>query len=105
MLEVLTGLFDSSLFLKIEVIFGCILLVGIIVFYFSNEGRDERGRGIVAASALIAFVILFVVLNILPLFMEFLMDNTVRMANGIQFLYNIVLLSADISVLIMRKVR
>ena len=105
MLEVLTGLFDSSLFLKIEVIFGCILLVGILVFYFSKEGRDERGRGIVAASAVNAFVILFVVLNILPLFMEFLMDNTVRMANGIQFLYNIVLLSADISVLIMRKVR
>ena len=98
-------LFDSQIALRGNVILGCILLAIFIFYFFSKEGRDERGRKIIAIAPLCSFVTLFVVLNMIPFFVTWMMDNEIRLANVIQSAYTIVLLVADIAILIVRKLK
>ena len=105
MIEWLTVLFDSRVFMKANAILGFVLLGFFIFFYFSKEGRDERGRGLIATASLVAFVVLFVLLNVAPYFFVWAMDNIVRLANLIQTVYTLFLLSADIALLVLRKIR
>lgn len=105
MIEWLTILFDSRIFMKVNGMIGFLLLGLFIFFYFSKEGRDERGRGLIATASLIAFVVLFFLLNILAFSTSWVMDNPVRLMNGIQLAYSLFLFTADISLLILRKIR
>lgn len=99
------SLFDSSFFGKINSGVGFILL-GIFIFYFfSKEGRDERGRKITAISSIAAFAVLFIVVNMIPYIIVWAMDNKIRLINTIQTAYSIVLLSADIAVLSVRRMK
>ena len=97
MIEWLTVLFDSRVFMKANAILGFVLLGFFIFFYFSREGRDERGRGLIATASLAAFIVLFVLLNVGAFFFGWAMDNIVRLANLIQTVYTLFLLSADIA--------
>lgn len=105
MSELFIDLFDSNLMLRINAVIGFLLLAVFVFFFFSKEGRDERGRNIIATASLISYFALFILLNILPLFVPWLMDNYVRLMNGIQFTYSLFLFIADISLIIIRKVR
>ncbi len=105
MVELIEILFESRVFLSVDAVIGFVLFGVFIYFYFSKEGRDERGRGIIATATLISYFVLFVVLNIFPFFVPWMMLNIVRLSNGLQFMYNIVLLSADIAFLILKKIR
>ena len=78
MVEWLTILFDSRIFMKVNAGLGFLFLGFFVFFYFSKEGRDERGRGLIATASLIAFAMLFVLLNIVPYFFEWSMDNIVQ---------------------------
>lgn len=105
MAEWLNPLFDSRIFMKINAGLGFLFLGFFIYFYFSKEGRDERGRGLIATASLISYIMLFVLLNIFSYFLVWSMDNIVRLANGIQTVYTLFLLTADIALLILRKIR
>lgn len=101
----LTILFDSRIFMRINAGLGFLFLGFFIYFYFSKEGRDERGRGLIATASLISYVMLFVLLNIYAYSQIWAMDNIVRLANCIQTVYTLFLLTADIALLILRKIR
>ena len=105
MIEWLTVLFDSRIVLSTNTILGFLFLGFFVFFYFSKEGRDERGRGLIATASLIAYVMLFVLLNIVAFFFGWCMDNIVRLANAIQTVYTLFLLTADVALLILRKIR
>lgn len=105
MVEWLNRLFDNRIFMKINAGFGFLLFGFFIYFYFSKEGRDERGRGLIATASLISFAMLFVLMNILAYSLIWCMDNLVRLANGLQTVYTLFLLTADIVLLILRKIR
>ncbi len=105
MVELIEILFDSRVFMRVDAAIGFVLFGVFIYFYFSKEGRDERGRGIIATAALISFFVLFIVLNIFAYSLSWVMLNIVRLANGLQFVYNLVLLSADVAFLILKKIR
>ena len=105
MAEWLTILFDSRIFMKVNAVLGFLFLGFFLFFYFSKEGKDERGRGLIATASLIAFIALFFLLNITGYSLEWCMDNIVRLANGIQTVYTLFLLTADIALLILRKIR
>ena len=64
MAEWLTILFDSRIFMKVNAVLGFLFLGFFVFFYFSKEGKDERGRGLIATASLIAFIALFFLLNI-----------------------------------------
>lgn len=105
MLVFIESLFDSRLFGKINSGVG-FLLLGIFIFYFfSREGKDERGRKITAISSLVAFIVLFIVVNFIPYVAVWSMDNPIRLINTIQACYSTVLLSADIALLATRKMK
>ncbi len=105
MIEWLTRLFDNRTFMHINAVFGFLFLGYFLFFYFSKEGRDERGRGLVATASLISYVVLFFLLNIFAYFLPWAMDNIVRLANGIQTVYSLFLLTTDIALLILKKIR
>ena len=105
MIEWLTRLFDNRTFMQINAVFGFLFLGYFLFFYFSKEGRDERGRGLVATASLISYVVLFFLLNIFAFLVPWAMDNIVRLANGIQTVYTLFLLTTDIALLILKKIR
>ena len=105
MVECLNRLFDNRIFMKINAGFGFLLFGFFIYFYFSKEGRDERCRGLIATASLISYVMLFVLLNILGYSLMWSMDNIVRLANVVQTVYTLFLLTADVALLILRKIR
>lgn len=72
---------------------------------FSKEGKDERGRGLVATASLIAFMMLFVLMNVFAFCLKWSMTNAVRLANGLQTVYTLFLLTADIALLVLRKIK
>lgn len=104
MLEKFTMLMENKIFLQTSAIFGFLLLGLFVYFYFSKEGRDERGRGLIATASFSAFVILFIVLNIYAYFLPWFNENIIRLANGIQWAYNFVLLTAVVMYLILKKI-
>ena len=59
MAEWLTILFDSRIFMKVNAVLGFLFLGFFVFFYFSKEGKDERGRGLIATASLIAFIALY----------------------------------------------
>ena len=99
MIEWITLLLDSKFLMRANGI------LGFLLFYFSKEGRDERGRGLIATASLIAFVALFFLLNIVANNLSWLMDNHVRLMNGLQLSYTLFLFIADIALLILRKIK
>ena len=105
MIEWITLLLDSRVFMRANGILGFLLLGLFIFFYFSKEGRDERGRGLIATASLIAFVALFFLLNTVGQSLIWLMDNPVRLMNGLQSANTLFLFIADIALLILRKIR
>ena len=48
MVEWLTILFDNRIFMRVNTGPGFLFLGFFIFFYFSKEGKDERGRGLTA---------------------------------------------------------
>lgn len=105
MVEWLTLIFDSRVFMRINASVGFLLLGLFVWYYFSQEGKDERGRGLIAEASLIAFAVLFVLLNVFAYCVEWCMENIVRMSNGIQTVYTLFLLSTDIALAVLRKIR
>lgn len=105
MIEWLTGILDSRSFLRINAVFGFLFLGLFIFFYFSKEGKDERGRGLIATASLIAYAMLFVLLNIFAFFTPWFMENIVRLSNGLQLVYTLFLFTAVIALQILRKIR
>ena len=55
MIEWITLLLDSKFLMRANGILGFLLLGFFVFFYFSKEGRDERGRGLIATASLIAW--------------------------------------------------
>ena len=53
----------------------------------------------------VSYAMLFVLLNIFGYLLEWSMDNIVWLANGVQIVYTLFLLTADIVLLILRKIR
>ena len=103
MLETLAPIFDNVTVLRVHSLLGFALLAFFLLYFFSKEGRDERGRKIVATSALCAFVVLFVVMNMLGYFYGGNgLANPTRALNIAQLVYTSVLLTADIAILILR---
>lgn len=76
-----------------------------LLYVIFREGRDERGKKIIATAALTSFFALFILLNIIPMFLSWLMEDYTRLLNGIQTIYSIFLLIANITWIILRKVR
>ena len=95
--------FDNQTALQVSSLVGFLLLAFFIFYFFSREGRDERGRKVTAIASLAAFIMLFVSMNVLSGFTAWASENPVRMRSCMQLAYSAVLLTADAAILIVRK--
>ncbi len=108
MLETLAPLLDNHTVLRINALAGFGLLALFLLYFFSKEGCDERGRKVIATSALCAFVVLFLAMNALGYFYggsSWGLENSTRALNIAQLAYSSVLLTADIAILIVRNLK
>lgn len=103
----LVSLLDNPLVLRVNAGIGIALFVIFIIYFFSKEGRDERGRKIIAIASLSAFLALFIIMNVLGDFLGngWGIENVTRTMNLLQTGYTIVLLVADVAILIVRKTK
>lgn len=106
MFETLVPFLDNSSVLRMNALVGFGLLALFLLYFFSKEGRDERGRKVIATSALCAFLVLFLAMNTLGYFYggnSWGLENSTRALNIAQLAYSSVLLTADIAILILRN--
>ena len=98
MLTWLVSLLDNPFVLRVNAAIGIALFVIFIVYFFSKEGRDERGRKIIAIASLSAFLALFIIMNVLGGFLGngWGIENVTRTMNLLQTGYTIVLLMLEI---------
>lgn len=95
--------FDNQTALMANSLVGFLLLAFFIFYFFSREGRDERGAEGDGHRSLAAFIMLFVSMNVLSGFTDWASENPVRMRSCMQLAYSAVLLTADAAILIVRK--
>ena len=95
--------FDNQTALQVSSLVGFLLLAFFIFYFFSREGRDERGRKVTAIASLAAFIMLFVSMNMLSGFTDWASENPVRMRSCMQLAYSAVLLAANAAILLVRK--
>ena len=101
----MVALIDSDAALKVNSLLGFVWLGLFFMYYFSREGRDERGRKVIAIAALCAFIMLFIVMNVLGYVFGsgWGGQNVTRTMNCLQTAYSAVLLTVDVVILIARR--
>lgn len=93
---------SSRIVLPLAVV--CIIsFVFFVVYALSKEGRDEHGRAILGSACIYSAIILFVAMNIFTQFTYTVTSNVVIFTNSIRLVFAAFFLSADIAVLVLRK--
>lgn len=78
--------------------------IAVIVLFFLKTSRDERGRVIIGKASIISTIAFIILVNVFAkLSMQTPMDFY-SMANGIQWIYNLVLTIQVITILIYKKI-
>ena len=95
--------FDNQTALQVSSLVGFLLLAFFIFYFFSREGRDERGRKVTAIASLAAFIMLFVSMNVLRAFTYWASETPAGMRRCMPGAYAGVLLTADAAILLVRK--
>lgn len=83
-----------------------IMVAGLVVYAFSKEGRDERGRAIIGTACIWGFVAFFVAMNVFSLFTNSIMENgPVMFTNAYCLVTLAFLVPLWILILVLRKTR
>ena len=98
-------LFESIINNKTILIIGTYYCVPItIAVFFLKTSRDERGRAIIGKASIISTIVFIILVNVFAkLSMRTPMDFY-SMANGVQWIYNIVLTIQVVAILIYKKI-
>ena len=88
---IIMELFKNMTFIVVCKILLFVLTAIFIVFYFSKEGRDERGRGIIATSCVRGIIMLFVLLNICSYYTYSITSDPLIYTSAITLTYDITL--------------
>ena len=76
-----------------------------VIYALSKEGRDEHGRAIMGSACFYGAIVLFVAINIFTQFTYTVTSNVVIFSNSIRLVFLSFFLTADIAILILRKLR
>lgn len=101
--QLLYALMDNTLFIYINAIACVALLLLLILYVFSREGRDEHGRAIIGRACLIGLVALFILMNLFGQFTWTILSSPYVFTNSYRLVFNIYLLVVLISIAIFRK--
>ena len=101
--EMIYNFLNSSRIVLPLAVFCIIGFVFFVVYALSKEGRDEHGRAILGSACIYSAIILFVAMNIFTQFTYTVTSNVVIFTNSIRLVFAAFFLSADIAVLVLRK--
>lgn len=74
------------------------------VYYFSGEGKDERGRAILAKSCVRGILVFFVLMNLCSQFTYSITENAYVFTGAITTTYDLTLLMILLNILILRRI-
>lgn len=69
------SLLDTTEFVVVCKVLSVVLLVIFCVYFFSKEGRDERGRAIIGTASFYSSISLFISINLVGLFTYTVMSD------------------------------
>lgn len=102
---IIMNIFKNDAFIYSLKILLFVLTVIFIAYYFSKEGRDERGRGIMATSCVRGIIVLFVLLNIYSYYTYSIMSDIRIFTSAITLTYDLTLLTIIGNIAVLRIVR
>lgn len=99
---IIMELFKNTAFVATLKILLFVLTAIFIAYYFSKEGKDERGRGIIATSCVRGIVMLFVLLNLCSLYTFSITSDPLIYTSAITLTYDLTLLTIIINIAVLR---
>ena len=104
MIELLKSILSSTTVFKIGMWYTLVITIAVIILFFLKTSRDERGRAIIGKASIISTIVFVILVNVFAkLSMRTSMDFY-SMANGVQWIYNIVLTIQVVAILIYKKI-
>ena len=83
-----------------------IMVVGLIAYALSKEGRDERGRAIIGTASVWGFVVFFVAMNVFAYFTNTILESgPIVFTNAYCLVTFAFLVPVWVLILVLRKVR
>lgn len=102
----IANLMNSMAFLWVQKILIVTLFIVFLCYFFSKEGRDERGRAIIGTASFFAMAALFVAVNVYSMFTYTLMDsNVVEFSNAMCLVATVFEVVEIAAISILRKIR
>ena len=103
MIELFESIINNKTILVIGTYYCIPITIAVIVLFFLKTSRDERGRAIIGKASIISTIVFVILVNVFAkLSMRTSMDFY-SMANGVQWIYNIVLTIQVVAILIYKK--
>ena len=104
MIELFESIINNKTILVIGTYYCIPITIAVIVLFFLKTSRDERGRAIIGKASIISTIVFIILVNVFAnLSMRTPMDFY-SMANGVQWIYNIVLTIQVVAILIYKKI-
>lgn len=104
MIELFESIINNKTILVIGTYYCIPITIAVIVLFFQKTSRDERGRAIIGKASIISTIVFIILVNVFAkLSMRTPMDFY-SMANGVQWIYNIVLTIQVVAILIYKKI-
>lgn len=97
------GILNSEMVAIIDRLLTLILFIIFLCYFFSKEGRDERGRNIIGTASFYSSISLLISLNIFGLYSNTVMSNIIVLTNATCWVYLVFEIVQLVSIAILRR--
>ena len=104
MIELFESIINNKTILVIGTYYCVPITIAVIVLFFLKTSRDERGRAIIGKASIFSTITYIVLMNVYAKLSKLLIVDWLTMANGTQWMYNIVLTVQVVAILIYKKI-
>lgn len=103
MIELLKTTLSNVTVFKIGMWYTLVITIAVIILFFLKSSRDERGRAILGKASIFSTITFIILMNLYARLSDIIIVDYLTMANGTQWMYNIVLTIQVIAILIYKK--
>lgn len=103
MIELLKSILSNVTLFKIGMCYTLVITIAVIILFFLRSSRDERGRAILGKASIFSTITFIVLMNVYAQLSDFIIVDYLTMANGTQWMYNIVLTVQVVAILICKR--
>lgn len=104
MLETFNEIANNTTLLIVGAYLGGVVTIILVVLLFIKSSRDERGRAIIGKASIISTIIFIILTNCMATAMSYIEINYVVMGNCIQWIYDIVIISEGVAIMVLKKI-